>query len=216
MKKIALKKPVMFILYGFPGSGKSHFARQLSESLHVSLVSGERIRFELFEKPHYDKAEQGIVSHLSEYMSEEFLSAGLSVVLDVDTSKKAYRRKLRDLTRSKKAVPVLIWFQIDPDSAYARTKQRDRRTTEGKYARTFTKDEYNKFVNAMQYPEKDEDFVVLSGKHSFQMQKTAILRKLFDLGLIESSDLSAHVVKPGMINLVPANPEDGSRNINVR
>jgi predicted kinase len=69
--KIMLAKPVLICLYGFPGSGKSYVARNLTESIQCANVSGDRIRSELFENPRYDTQENAIVMHLMNYMTEE-------------------------------------------------------------------------------------------------------------------------------------------------
>lgn len=205
------------MLYGFPGSGKTYFARQFSEIVHATHISSDRIRGELFEKPRYDKAEDSIVNHLMEYMSEEFLSASVSVIFDANAHRASYRHKLRELARKENVKTLLIWFQIDPQTSFLRLDQRDRRRNDDKYSRPYDKKQYDEFVSTMQHPKNTEDYIVLSGKHSFQMQKGAILRKLFDMGLVNAEDVSAHVIKPGMVNLVPHGRVDmGRRNINIR
>jgi len=45
MAKIALNKPVLVSLYGFPGSGKSFVARNLAEQVQMAHVSADRIQF---------------------------------------------------------------------------------------------------------------------------------------------------------------------------
>lgn len=217
MGKIQLKKPILVMLYGFPGAGKTYFARQLCEILQATHISSDRIRGELFEKPRYDKPEDSIVNHLMEYMAEEFLGAGVSVVFDANIHRGAYRKKIRELARKEHAKTVLIWFQVDADTAFARLNQRDRRKNDDKFSRAYSKQQFDQFISKMQHPAKTEQYVVLSGKHSFNMQKGAILRKLFDMSLVNAEDVSAHVIKPGMVNLVPHGRVDmGRRNINVR
>ena len=45
-QKLTLNHPTLILLYGYPGSGKSFFARQLCEDLQAAHVQGERIRFD--------------------------------------------------------------------------------------------------------------------------------------------------------------------------
>src|SRR4051794_33784590 len=110
MNKLVLSKPTLIILYGYPGSGKTHFSRQLSDAVSIAHVSGDRIRYELFEKPHHDKQENDVVNHLMEYMAEEFLQAGVSVIYDANALRLSQRRALRDMARKAHAQPVLIWL----------------------------------------------------------------------------------------------------------
>jgi hypothetical protein len=71
----------------------------------------------------------------------------------------------------------------------------------------------------MQNPQ-GEDYVVISGKHNFATQKSVIVNKLYQTGLIGSDVVQQHIAKPGLINLVP-NPSAGRvdltrRNISIR
>lgn len=180
MSKVVLQKPVLVAFYGFPGSGKSFVARQLSEALNIVVVSADRIRSELFEQPRYDKEENSIVMHLVNYMTGEFLNAGVSVAYDTNSMRAAQRRELREMARKHKAGYMLIWLQIDPDTAFARTQKRDRRTYDDKFAAAHTEETFHSFLNYMQNP-KDEDYLVISGKHTFSTQKNAIMNRLYQL-----------------------------------
>ena len=203
MSKVTPIKPLLILLYGFPGAGKTFFARQLCEQLQAAHVHGDRIRTELFDEPRYDKDENQVVSQLMDYMTEEFLRAGLSVVYDVNVMRMSQRRQLRDLARKTHAQPVLVWFQIDLDSSYARTSKRDRRKADDKYSTPMDRPTFERIVGAMQNPQ-NEDYIVVSGKHTFGTQLSAIVRRLGELNLISTSDASDKtVVKPGLVNLIP-------------
>ncbi|HEV7454185.1 MAG TPA: AAA family ATPase, partial [Candidatus Saccharimonadales bacterium] len=127
MTKVVPTKPFLIMLYGFPGAGKTYFARQITEHLQVAHVHGDRIRGELFETPRYDKEENEVITQLMDYMTGEFLNAGLSAIYDVNAVRGNQRRILREMARKHHVQPVLVWLQIDADSAYARTQTRDRR-----------------------------------------------------------------------------------------
>jgi predicted kinase len=218
MAKFEVTKPTLIMLYGFPGSGKTYLARNLCNDITAAHVNGDKIRYKLFEEPRYDKTENEIVDHLMEYMTEEFLDAGVSVIFDTNAIKKGQRRLLRDIARKKKAEHLLIWLQIDPESAFMRVSSRDRRKTEGKHAQPIDKHLFNEITSRMQNPAHDEEYMVLSGKHSYNMQRTAILKKMYSLKLVNPDVVSANVVKPGMINLVPdsGRVDLSRRNINIR
>lgn len=218
MAKLELTKPVLIMLYGFPGAGKSYLAKNLCSNLRATHVHGDKIRYQLFDQPRYDRAENEIVDHLMTYMTEEFLSAGVSVIFDTNAIKKGQRRALRDIARKKKAEHLLVWLQIDADSAFQRVSQRDRRRTEDKHAQPLDRLLFNEIIGRMQNPGLDEDYVVLSGKHSYPMQRSSLIKKLYDMKLIKPDAAAANVVKPGLINLVPtAGRVDMSRrNISIR
>lgn len=219
MTKAITAKPLLILLYGFPGSGKTYFARQLSENLQLAHVQGDRIRYELFEKPRYDKQENEVVSQLMDYMTEEFLNAGLSVIYDVNAMRGAQRHKLRELALRSHAKPIQVWLQIDSGSAYLRNAKRDRRRMDDKFAAAYDRKSFQEIIGHMQNPSGAEDYLVVSGKHNFRTQYSAMVRHLRELGLMGVGE-DSRIVKPGMVNLVP-NPAAGRvdmtrRNIIIR
>ncbi len=219
MSKIELSKPLLLCLYGFPGSGKSYLARNLASSMGIAHVSADRIRSELFQRPRYDAQENAVIRHLMDYMTEEFLHAGVSVIYDANSSRAAQRRALREMAKKHKAQPLLIWLQIDQESAFARTQQRDRRTLDDKFSEPQTKASFDNQIAAMQNPQ-GEDYIVISGKHTFTTQKNAIVSRLYQLGLVSSETVQSSVTAPGLVNLIP-NPAAGRvdmsrRNITIR
>lgn len=207
------------MLYGFPGSGKTYFARQLAENLGAVHLQSDRVRFELFEEPRYDKQENEIVSHLMEYMSEEFLKAGLSVIYDGDATKAGLRREIREVAREAKAFPLLVWPQIDIESAFARIVKRDRRKTDDKYSHQLDRNAYEQEIGKMQNPSSTEDYVVISGKHNYQTQQNAVLKKLYDANLVSTVQAQSGIVKPGLVNLIPnaigGRVDNSRRNISI-
>jgi predicted kinase len=208
------------MLYGYPGAGKTYFARQLSDHLQAAHVHGDRIRGELFETPRYDKEENEVIVQLMNYMTGEFLNAGMSVIYDTNAMRVAGRRSLRELARKHRAHPLLIWFQIDHESAFARSGNRDRRRADDKYAGPTDRATLERLAGAMQNPQ-NEDYIVISGKHTFDTQLSAFMKRTRELGLVPANgDVSSKVVKPGLVNLIP-NPAAGRvdmarRNIMIR
>jgi predicted kinase len=219
MQKVIPNKPLLILLYGFPGSGKTYFARQLCEHLQAAHVHGDRIRTELFETPRYDREENEVISHLMEYMSGEFLNAGMSVVHDTNSMRLSQRRQLRDMARKAGAQTVLIWFQVDVESAFARATKRDRRKADDKYSPAIDRETFDRLASGMQNPQ-NEDYLVISGKHVFTTQLSAFLKRLREDGLVTMNEVNSKLVKPGLVNLIP-NPAAGRvdmsrRNIIIR
>lgn len=215
MGKIIPTKPILVLLYGMSGSGKTFFARQLTEQLQAAHLQADRIRSELFEKPSFNKEENHIVASLMAYMTGEFLHSGVSVVFDMNVPRVSQRRALRNLATKNKAETVLVWFQVDPDTAFNRAARRDRRTADDHYAQDMTPELFRSQLASLQNPDATEKFVVVSGKHVFNMQKNAFFRDLRQRRLVDTPEAANQVTKPGLINLVP-NPAAGRVDMNRR
>ncbi len=220
MSKLSLTRPTLILMYGYPGAGKTFLGRQLCEDLNAAHVHGDRIRYELFEQPRYDKQENQIVEHLMEYMTEEFLNAGISVVFDMNALRVAERKELRELARKQKADTLLIWLQIDAETAFARVAKRDRRKADDKYTPPIDRSTFEAFAGRMQNPQPNEEYVVISGKHNYNTQRNSIIKRLYDSGLVSTDNAGNKVIKPGLVNLIP-NPlagrvDNNRRNISIR
>ena len=152
------------------------------------------------------------------YMSEEFLTAGMSVVYDMNVARSGQRRMLKSLASKNGATPVTVWIQVDQETAYLRSTNRDRRKTDDKYAVNWDKKHFHQITTSMQKPTTSEDYAVISGKHLFSMQQSAVVRKLRDLGLISSDQTNDKIIKPGMVNLIPnsGRVDYSRRNISIR
>jgi predicted kinase len=203
-----------------PGSGKTFFARQFCTQVAAAHLQADRIRSELFEKPAFTKEEDHVITSLMGYMTSEFLHAGISVVFDADVMRLNQRRALRNLAIKKHAQTVLLWIQIDPDSAYHRASKRDRRKQDDQYAQDMEPASFRTVLSTMQNPDLTENYLVLSGKHVFSTQKNAVLRYLTEKRLLTIHSTSPHMSKPGLVNIVP-NPAAGRvdmtrRNISIR
>jgi predicted kinase len=219
MAKLYPTKPFLLMFYGYPGAGKTYFSRQLAEHVQAAHMQADRIRAELFEQPRYDKQENDIVMQLMDYMTEEFLSAGLSVIYDMNAMRGGQRHALREMARKAHATPLIVWFQMDPETAYTRNKTRDRRRADDKYAAQWDRGTFDNIVSHMQNPNANEPYAVISGKHLFKMQLSAVISKMRDLGILSNDDASSRMIKPGLVNLVPNNVgrvDMTSRNISIK
>lgn len=222
MTKIVLNKPLIISFYGYPGSGKTFLANQLKEHLHAAYLNSEKIRYELFEKPKYDIQENNVIKHLMDYMSEEFITSGLSVIYDVASYTKKDRILVNRVAKNTGAEHLTIWLQIDQETAYYRCQLRDKKQNNLVNSRPLSEKQFNEILASMQNPTEKENYLVTSGKHVFSTQFAALTKKLNDLRVINIEDASKHIAKPNLVNRIP-NPYlagrvnmDRRRNIIIR
>jgi predicted kinase len=204
MHKIEPEKPVLILLYGFPGSGKTFFSRQFCQEVHAAHLEEDRIRFELFEKPRYSKQENYALGRIMDYMTGEFLSAGISVIYDTNAMRVGQRRTMREIAKKYKAEVLIVWFQLDADTSYLRNAKRDRRQLDDRFAAGYSVEQFKEIAAHMQPPEPTEEFIVVSGKHTYASQKSGVVKKLADKQIVKVSDAMTKMVKPDLVNLIPS------------
>ena len=204
MSKIITSKPFLLIFYGYPGSGRTYFARQFSEEFQVANLQSDRIRSELFEKPRYDSQENSITRQLMDYMCEEFLAAGLSVIYDADILKNGQRAFLRTMANKYKAEFVICWLQVDEETSFARNIRRDKRKIDDKYSPKWDRTTFDKIIKQMQNPITNTEVVVISGKHLYQTQRNAVVAHFKRRAILNTNEMKNEIAKPGMVNLVPS------------
>lgn len=217
--KVTSIKPFVLSMYGFPGSGKTAFARQISEELGIIHLQEDKIRVDLFGDNTSPGAMKGARKVLN-YMAHDYLKAGISIVYDGGVVRASERRKVREVALQTKTTSILVWLQADPETTFERTQNRDRRKADDKYSFEYDEETYRDILAHMQNPEQEE-YIVVSGKHTFHSQRSAVIKKLFDKNLISVEDMSSKTIKPGLTNLVPKNPvqlrgDIIHRNISIR
>lgn len=219
--KMTTKKPFILILYGYPGSGKSTFARLLANEIQNTVhINSDKVRAELdLELRKKNINDTDLYDTLVEYMAKQFLSSGISVILDVPITKKSVRRKIRLMAKDANVKLAMAWLQIDSDSAFDRLKKRDKRKTNDKYSRNYTRGEFESVIGSSQNP-TEEDYVVISGKHTFNTQKAAVVNKLETMGVLSYEQSVQKKIKPELVNLIPQSfrGKDGlrRRDISIR
>ena len=89
--------PKLVVVFGLPGSGKSFFARKLSEILQASYLNTDSIRILMQKRGDYAYSTKLNVYRRMHDICVENLSAGKNVVLDGTYFKRALRDQLLDI-----------------------------------------------------------------------------------------------------------------------
>ncbi len=214
------QRPVLILMYGFPGSGKTYFARQFCNEVQAAHLEEDRIRAQLFENPNYSQQETHSLNRIMTYIASEFLTAGISVVYDMNAMRRSQRKALRELARTHKAASITIWFQVDADTAFLRNKNRDRRKLDDRFAAGYDVEKFKELASHMQHPEPPEDIIVISGKHTYPSQMGGVIKKLADLDIVKPTVAVGKMAKPALVNLIPPKfvkrLKNGKQNIVLR
>jgi predicted kinase len=87
-------KPVLVLVSGLPGTGKSFFSRKLSERLPSVIVESDALRKRLFSNPTYTAEESLRLFSACHHLIEELLGKGCCVIFDATNLVEHHREPL--------------------------------------------------------------------------------------------------------------------------
>ena len=178
MKHLQLTPPLLIVTMGFPGSGKTFFARQFAELHELSRLSEDVLRFELFEQPLFNQDEADIIERILHYSLSELMKTERTIICEGGFLKTNERKHLYELAARKGYRTLVVWLQTDLETSATRAKSRDRRNIDSKFSFPIDRHTFVDIKNTLERPSEKEQVVVISGKHAFKGQCLTVLRKI--------------------------------------
>ncbi len=114
--------PVLFILMGLPGVGKSRVARALHDTYRFTVLSGENITHALFRTKNCRGSQYAFAYKVLRKLAADYLRRRFSVVVDGTNLRLQYRRMLYRLATQARARPYLLEIRAADRVALARLK----------------------------------------------------------------------------------------------
>lgn len=174
MKPLSLNKPHLIVMVGIPGAGKSSFAKSFAASFKAPLISHDYILQEIFDSPERTKKEEIITAGVAEYMLDETLKTGQTIVYDGLSNTRVSRAEIVKKAKNAGYKTLLIWVQTDQATA------RKRLIAESKKRSVINPEQFDTYVNKFSAPQQNENVVVISGKHTYSSQLKIVLKRLAD------------------------------------
>jgi len=119
--------PVLLIMVGAPGSGKSYLGRTLSTALGAELIQTDAVRKELFPDPRYTSGEASTVYATCHRRIAAALGRGERVVFDGTNLRERRRATLYRLAERAGAKVVVVVAYASDEVIRARLRQRAER-----------------------------------------------------------------------------------------
>lgn len=172
MKPLSVTKPHLIIMVGIPGSGKSFFAEHFADTFKSPIISYDNLRKKISESPNYSKNEDDSVRKIANYILNETLKTGRTIIFDGQSNSRIDRAQISKQAKDAGYEPLIIWVQTEPLTA----KKRSTKLKDSKYKTNPEKfDQIYKQFNAPQITEKA---IVISGKHTYSSQLKIVLKSL--------------------------------------
>ena len=133
----AFSRPVLWVVYGLPASGKSTLADALADLFDIDMIRSDIIRKELFSalptssaagpfgKGMYSTYATGVTYERMFALAEEALKKGRSVVIDATFSRAFQRTQAWRIAAHRQATPVFVQCRAPEAILAARLHQRE-------------------------------------------------------------------------------------------
>ena len=112
--------PILYLLLGLPGSGKTTAAAEIAKQTGAVHLSSDLFRLSMFENPRFTQSEHDTLYKMLDYMCELLLKSGTSVIYDANLNRYKHRKQKYMLAKKVQAVPILFWVQVHRDMAKKR------------------------------------------------------------------------------------------------
>jgi len=114
----------LIILSGLPGTGKSYFAKQISELVPCAVVSSDRVRKALFVAPEYTRYEHSRVFSVCHEIIKRLLMQSCKVVFDATNLNEGFRQPLYDIANQSACPFTLVAISAHIDTVTERLRLR--------------------------------------------------------------------------------------------
>ncbi|MDR1196966.1 MAG: ATP-binding protein [Candidatus Nomurabacteria bacterium] len=183
MKSMSLGSPMVIVVVGVPGVGKSFFARRFAETFSAPLVSEDKIRYTLFTNHTYSKNENVMVEQVARLIVDELLVNGKTFILDGGYSSRVSRDNIAHLASQYDFRTLIVWVQTEEATARRRAQNRSLKVAGDQYKQSLTPEQWDTLAKAFTAPDienKERNTVVISGKHTYAAQAKTVLRKIVE------------------------------------
>ena len=114
------------LVSGLPGSGKSHFSRELCRRYPLAHLNSDALRRALFLHPAHTAGESARLFAAVHALLERLLSEGVSAVLDATSLKEEHRRPLYEIAGRAGAGLIIVRTEAPEAVALGRLATRAR------------------------------------------------------------------------------------------
>lgn len=162
MKSLQLTKPYMLVVVGLPGSGKTFFAKQFSDTFNTPYINYGYYAHAISDK----KTRSVMIEHIYSML----LKTRAAVVVEGHGSTANERRELTEMAAKNGYRTLFVWVQTEPATA-------EHRAVYAKSA-TMKQDAFDKAMKNFENLSAREPYMVISGKHTFSSQAKTVLKRL--------------------------------------
>lgn len=174
MKSLNLSRPHLIVMVGIPGSGKSFFAENFAKTFAIPIVSYNLLKNEIPQSSVLS------IKRVANYILDEILKTKQTIIYNSRTNSQIERNILTRKAQNLGYELLFIWVQTDLVTAKKRSTMQ---SSDNKLA--INSEQFDNRLKQFHFPDRTENIVVISGKHTYSSQLKIVLKYLFSTNQIE-------------------------------
>ena len=126
--------PIIILLCGLPGVGKTTLARSVASRIGASILSSDRIRKELIKYPTYARGEGRLIYDVLILLTKYLTAAGIDCVLDATFNRERSRMEVQNKLCSNDVHLYMIECTCAEDIILERLRNRQNDFSDADYS----------------------------------------------------------------------------------
>lgn len=154
-------KPQLYLLVGYPGSGKTTISRIIHELTGAVHIWTDWERRTMFRQPTHSASENNKLYDYLNTLTGQLLADGKNVIFDTNFNFLKDRQHLRELATKARADTTVIW--LTTSKAMSKKRAVHTGTIRNGYEVTMTAEQFETIASHLQSPGKDEKVIKIDG-----------------------------------------------------
>lgn len=170
-------RPTLYITMGLPASGKTFFSQRFAAEHTIFFLNADSLRISMIERPQFTPREHKLVYGAVDFIAEQHLAQGMSIVCNANYHVRAKRKEMQALAERHDARFQILWIDTPYEVARERILVRKHEIPKEK-----EKDPWIEVLDRMrrnfQNPKEDEPFIKIDGTVPYEVQRDQAQRQL--------------------------------------
>jgi predicted kinase len=157
-----MNSPVLFLMLGYPGSGKTTASRFIHDLTGAEHLWADKIRNERYPHPTHSHHENIELYDYLNQITDGLLAGGKSVIFDTGFNFYKDREHLRKIAKKHDTNVLLVWVQTDKEVARERATHEDH-AARNTYPHAMPEERFERISHDFEPPQQNEAYIALDG-----------------------------------------------------